>query len=86
MEYALLSAVKKHLPGISEKELIPFIKTLHKKVKEHLFEGWQYKKNVVMKIEKIVFDHIIEQYPKQSIKTKRAIHDDLMKYLMRHEQ
>ena len=86
IEYALLSAVKKHIPGLSEKELVPFITTLHKEAKEHLFEGWQDKKNVVMKIEQIIFDHIIEQFPKQPMRTKRAIHDDLVKYLMRHEK
>lgn len=85
-EYAFLNAIRKHVPELKEIELIPFVTALHKEVKGHLFEGWQDKKNVILKIEKIVFDHVMEQFKKLPTKTKIAISEDLMKYLMRHEQ
>jgi len=84
-EYALLNAVKKHIPKEQEEVLIPFVKQLLEDIQPHLFEGWQDKKNVVIEVERRVFEHCMHEFnlPNEQI---LAINEELMKYLLRYGQ
>ncbi|MBU2565903.1 MAG: HsdR family type I site-specific deoxyribonuclease, partial [Candidatus Thermoplasmatota archaeon] len=88
-EYALLEVLKKHIPGIDEKDGARFIKSLLGGIKPEFFPGWQEKKDVVLGphgVEEKIFHRCFDEFSgKIKVKQLRAMAEQMIEYLKRFE-